>query len=149
MYVLSRSLGLFYSAEQNHLCNFGKGHHEKQFYEIILNFDQLFGRRCRLKTFIILSSGGSFIQLSRTNCAIWFDSIMRNNSVKYYFNLDLWFRRRCCLNIFLMPFCSAKQNHQCNFGKRHFWERFCEIILYFDQLSFKDISYLQLWWPFC
>ena len=96
-----------------------------------------------MKTFIILSSGGSFIQLSRTNCAICFDSIMRNNSVKYYFNLDPWFRRRCCLNIFLMPFCSAKQNHQCNFGKGHFWEQFCEIIIYFDQL-FRRRCHLKI-----
>ena len=28
------------SAEQNHLCNFGTGHNEEHFYEIILNLDQ-------------------------------------------------------------------------------------------------------------
>ena len=35
--------------EQNHLCNFGRRHHEEQFCEIILNLDQWFRRRCRLK----------------------------------------------------------------------------------------------------
>ena len=30
------------SAEQNHLCNFGRMHHEELFCEIILNFDKLF-----------------------------------------------------------------------------------------------------------
>ena len=38
----------FCSAEQNHLCNFGRGCYEEQFCEIILNLGQWF-RRCRLK----------------------------------------------------------------------------------------------------
>ena len=38
------------STEQNHLCNFGKGHYEEYFYEIIFNLDQWF-RRCHLKHF--------------------------------------------------------------------------------------------------
>ena len=40
-------------AEQNHLCNFCRGHQEKQFCEITLNLDQWFRRKCPLKTFII------------------------------------------------------------------------------------------------
>ena len=36
-------------AEQNHLCNVGRRHHEEQFCEIILNLDLWFRRRCRLK----------------------------------------------------------------------------------------------------
>ena len=31
------------SVERNHLCNFGRRHHEEQFCEIILNLDQLSG----------------------------------------------------------------------------------------------------------
>ena len=31
----------FCSGEQNHLCNFGRGHYEKYFCEIILNLDQM------------------------------------------------------------------------------------------------------------
>ena len=31
------------------------------------------------------------------------------------------------------PFCSAKQNHLCNFGRGYYEEQFCEIILNLDQ----------------
>ena len=48
---------LFCLVERNHLCNFGRGHHEEQFCEIILNLDTLF-RRCGLETFRIKSFGG-------------------------------------------------------------------------------------------
>ena len=34
------------------MCNFVRGHHEEQFCEIILNLDQRFRRRCRLKDFL-------------------------------------------------------------------------------------------------
>ena len=37
------------SAEQTHLCNFGKVHHEKQFCGIVSNLDT-WPRRFRLKT---------------------------------------------------------------------------------------------------
>ena len=51
------------------------------------------------------------------------------------------------------PFCSAKWNHLCNFGRRHHEEKPCEIILnldqWFNEMSFKDIYYLELWQPFC
>ena len=40
------------SAEQNHLCEFGRRHHEEQFCEIILNLDQWFRRRCYFKDFL-------------------------------------------------------------------------------------------------
>ena len=73
----------FCSAERNHLCNFGRRHHEEQFCEIILNLDQWF-KRCRLKIFLIWSSGGRFVQSSRTICAILVEGIMRNNSVKLF-----------------------------------------------------------------
>ena len=35
----------FCSAEWNHLCDFVKGHYQKQFCEIILNLDQWFKRK--------------------------------------------------------------------------------------------------------
>ena len=41
----------FCLSEWNHLCNFGKGHYEEHFCEIILNLGQWF-RRCRLKDFL-------------------------------------------------------------------------------------------------
>ena len=65
------------SVEQNHLCNFCKRHHEEQFCEIILNLDKWF-RRCRLKIFLIWSSGGPFDQWSGTICAILVEGIMKN-----------------------------------------------------------------------
>ena len=70
------------SAERNHLCNLVRGYHEEQFCEIILNSDQWFRRRCRLKIFLIWSSGSPFVQWSRTICAILVEGIKRNNSVK-------------------------------------------------------------------
>ena len=39
----------FPSVKHNHLCNFGRGHHKEHFCKIILNLDQWFRRRCRLK----------------------------------------------------------------------------------------------------
>ena len=41
----------FSSAECNHLCNFGIGYQEEQFYEVILHLGQWF-RRCRLEDFL-------------------------------------------------------------------------------------------------
>ena len=35
----------FYSAECNHLCNFGRGYPEEQFCEIILNLGQGYSRK--------------------------------------------------------------------------------------------------------
>ena len=42
----------FCSAENNHLCNFGRGYYEEQFCEIILNLGQWFRRRCHLNDFL-------------------------------------------------------------------------------------------------
>ena len=39
----------FCSREWNLLCNFGRGHHEELFCKIILNLDQWFRSKCRLK----------------------------------------------------------------------------------------------------
>ena len=38
------------SVERNHLCNFGTGHYEEQFCELISNLGQWF--RCHLKDFL-------------------------------------------------------------------------------------------------
>ena len=73
----------FCSAEQNHLCNFGRGYYEEQFFEIILNLDQWF-RRCCLKIFLIWSSGSPFVQRSGTICAIFIEGIKRNNCLKLF-----------------------------------------------------------------
>ena len=44
---------LLCSADPNHLCIVGRRYHEEQFCEIILNLDQWFRRKCRLKIFLI------------------------------------------------------------------------------------------------
>ena len=74
----------FCSVEGGHLCNFGKGHYEEQFFEIILNLNQWLRRRCLLKIFHIWSSSVPFVQRSRTICAILVEGIKRNNSVKLF-----------------------------------------------------------------
>ena len=45
------------------------------------------------------------------------------------------------------PFCSAEQNHLCNFGRGYQEEQFVPVVL--KEKSFKDISYLELLRPFC
>ena len=59
---------------------YGRRHYEEQICEIILNLDQWFKRRCRLKIFLIWSSGGPFVQ-QRNRLGNFGRGIMRNNSV--------------------------------------------------------------------
>ena len=72
----------FYSREENHLCNFGRGHYEEHFCEIILNLDQWFRKKCCLKAFVIYSSGGPFVQQNGTSCVVLDKGIMRYISMK-------------------------------------------------------------------
>ena len=65
------------------MCNFGKGHHEEQFCEIILKLDLWF-KRCCFKIFLIWSSGDPFVQRSGIICAILVEGIMRNNLWTYF-----------------------------------------------------------------
>ena len=65
------------------LCNFGRRHHEEQFCEIILNFDQWFRKRSRLKIFLIWSPGGPFVHQSGTTCTILVEGIIRNRANLY------------------------------------------------------------------
>ena len=69
------------SVDWNHLCNIGRRHHEEQSCEIILNFDQWFRRKCRLRVFLIWSFGSPFVQWSVIICAILVEGNQRNNSV--------------------------------------------------------------------
>ena len=41
------------SVEWNHLCNFGRRHHEDQSCKILLNLNQWLRRKCCLKVFLI------------------------------------------------------------------------------------------------
>ena len=111
----------FSSAEHDHICNFGRRHQEEQFCEIILNLDQWISRRCCLKLFLIWSSGRSFVQRSKTICAIYAEGIMRNNSVKLFefgpvVQGEMRFKDISYLELW-RPFCSAEQNHLCNLVK--------------------------------
>ena len=47
-----------------------------------------------------------------------------------------------------------RRNHLCNVSRVYQEEQFCEIIFEFgpvvkEEMLFKDISYLELWRPFC
>ena len=61
----------FFSLEQNHLCNFGRGYHEEQFCEIILNSEHWFRRRCIIKIFLIWSSGNHLFSLAKPFVQFW------------------------------------------------------------------------------
>ena len=65
--------------EQNHLCNFGRGHHEEHFCEIIFNLDQWFRRRCHLKDLLTKALAAL---IDRTIYAILVEGIIGNNLVK-------------------------------------------------------------------
>ena len=120
------------------MCNSGRGYYEEQFCEIILNLDPWF-RRCLLKIFLIWSSGGPFIQRSRTICAILVEGIKRNNSVKQFFEFgpvtqEMSFKDISYLELW-RPFCSMERDHLCNFGRGYQEEEFCEIILIWTSSS--------------
>ena len=59
--------------EQNHLCNFDRGHHGEHSCEVISNADQWFRRRC------------SYLELWQPfhqQTVIWVEGLIRNNSMK-------------------------------------------------------------------
>ena len=77
------------------MCNFGRGYHEEQFCEIILNLDLCF-RRCHLKDFLsgalatlVFSGAEPFMHFGRGHYG--------ELSCEVILNLDQWFRRRCRL----------------------------------------------------
>ena len=71
-------------AEMHHMCKIGRGHYEEHFCEILLNLDQWFKSKCRLKIFLIKSSGSPFDSWNGTVCAILVEGIMRYISVKSF-----------------------------------------------------------------
>ena len=74
----------FFSAERNHFSNFSRGSSKKHFCEIILKSAHWPWRRCRFKNFSIFSSGGHFVQQSRTILAILVKGYPRNIPVKLF-----------------------------------------------------------------
>ena len=65
------------------MCNFGRGHHEDYFFEIILNLNQWFSRICCIKI-TYLEQCSLFVQRSGTICVILVEGITRNISVKSF-----------------------------------------------------------------
>ena len=50
-----------------------------------------------------------------------------------------------------LPLRSVEQNHLCNFGRGHFRDNSVKLFEFgpeVQEMSFKDISYLELWIPF-
>ena len=72
------------------------------------------------KDISIFSSGGHFVQRSRTVGKSLVEDIMTSISVKIILTLDQWFRR-CHLKIILFlvlhPLCSTEQNDLCKLGE--------------------------------
>ena len=91
----------FSLAEQNHLCNFGRNHHEEQFCEIIFNLDQWFRKRCPLKISLIWSSGRPFVWAKQNHLCNFGRGHLDEQFCDFTLNLDQWFRR-CCIKIFLI-----------------------------------------------
>ena len=93
-----------------------------------------------------------FCSMSGTICAILVKDIIRNNSI-----LDQWFKGSCLLKIFLIwssggPFVQ-RSGIICTISvegiKRNNYVKLFEFGPVFQKMSFKDIPYLELWWPFC
>ena len=80
------------SAKQNHLCNFGRGYHEEQFCEIILNLDQWFRRRSRLKDFLYRALAPSS-SVKRNHLCNFGREHYGEHLCEIIFKLDQWFKR--------------------------------------------------------
>ena len=135
------------SADRNHMCNFGRRHHEELFCEIILNLDQWFRRKRRLKVFLIWSSGSPFVQWSATICAILVMGLMKNNSWKLFWILGQWFMRRFRLKDFLSGALAALMfggvEPSMQFWKKVSWETFMWSYMKFGQVVQEEMSFKE------
>ena len=68
----------------DHFSNFSRGSSKEHFCEIILKWANWPWRRCRFTSFSIFSSGGHFVQRSRTILAILVKGHPRNIPVKLF-----------------------------------------------------------------
>ena len=80
----------------------------------------------------------SYLKLLRPLCLIMLEEIIRNISMKLFFNLDRFFRRRCGLKIFLIYssgilFFDRAKPFVHFFGRGNYKEHFYEFILNFDE----------------
>ena len=133
------------------LWNFGRVHHEEQFYEIILNLGQWFRRKCRLKDFLSIALAGLLFGAAEPFMQFWkwaswgifmeFGPVFQKKmSFKHISYLEFW-----------QPLCSANLNPLCNLGRRYHEEQFCEIILNLDEWLRRKcrLKIFLIWQPFC
>ena len=113
---------------------FGRGHYEEHFCEIILNLCQWFihsKEEMSSKNISIFGSGGHFVQQSGTGLCRTFLGNFLNSC-------------QCCLVIFqffalaAMLF-SRTEGFLCKFGRGHYEEHFCEIMLILWQRLRRDV----------
>ena len=81
------------SAEQNHLSNYGRGHHEEQFCKIILNLDLWFKTRCRLKGISDLELWQPFCSAERHHLCYFGRGHHKEDFCEIILKFDQWFRR--------------------------------------------------------
>ena len=113
------------------MLNFGRMHHE----EIFFNYFEL-GPAFQEMSFKVIS----YLELWQPLCSADRNHLCnfgrrhhKEQFCEIILNLDLWFRRICCLKVFLIwssgsPFVS-QADALCNFGRWCYVEQFCEIIL--------------------
>ena len=106
----------FCSSEQNWLGSIGRGLFEEHLCDIILIWNTSSGGDVSvLAAAAILFSG---VKPFGQNLAV---GIIRNTSVKLFFNLNQWFRKRCCSKTFLIY---SSDSHFVQWSRtifRHFW----------------------------
>ena len=83
---LDKSSGSPFSAGQNHLCNFCRGHHEEHFCEIILNLDQE-------KMFKDISYLEPFCSAEWNNLCNFGGGYHKEQFCEIILNFEQWFRR--------------------------------------------------------
>ena len=78
------------SAEPNHLCNFGRGYFEEQFFEIILNLDQW-----SFKDISYLELWQPLCSAEQNHLCNFGRRCYEEQFCEIILNLGQWFRRRC------------------------------------------------------
>ena len=82
-----------YSVEQNHLCNFCKGHHEEQMYGIILNFGPVVQEKMSFKEISNLELWQPLSSVERNHLCNFGIRHHKKLFCEFILNLDQGFRR--------------------------------------------------------
>ena len=83
----------FCSAEQNHLCNFGRWYYEEQFCEIILNLDPWFRGKYLIKIFLIWSFWRPICSAGQNYLCNFGTGYQEEQFCEIILNLAQWFSR--------------------------------------------------------